>query len=501
MKCVLTSSESNDTGRGCRTPSARCPPRILAAALLPSLSAALLSLCALSAPAAAAAEISVQTVEARRDAVAGAAPGDTIILAAGTAEAPIVLRGAAGATIESDTVEAIKIHGPSWRIEGLTMIGVCADDSGCEHAVHIVGAADGTEITGCALIDFNAQIKSNGEEVGGVFVWPDDVRISGNDLHDTRPRQTANPVTKIDVVGGRRWTVTANRISDYEKALGDTVSYGAFLKGNSQDGLMERNLVVCSERFSGGVRLGLSLGGGGTSPDSICEEGTCTPEHRRGTLQNNLIANCSDVGIYLNEAAESLILGNTLYQTSGIDVRYEASTAALTGNLLDGRIRERDGGAATPDANLEQLDLSAVFADPGALDFRLVSDPGIIDAAPPGLTDDFCGNLRDGSPDIGAVEYLTDAPCDTSRTHPDAPGGSGSDSGDSGADDSPPDGDSAGDSAGNGAGAGDSADPGKGGGCGCTVAASPGTASSGAAGLAGLAVWAWTRRREQDSGR
>lgn len=476
---------------------------------MPNARSALLSLCALSAPAAAA-EIDVQTVEALRDAVAGAAAGDVIVLepgtyrldstlsltAAGTAEAPIVLRGT-GATIESDTVEAIKIHGPYWRIEGLTMIGVCADDSGCEHAVHIVGAADGTEITGCTLIDFNAQIKSNGEEVGGAWAWPDDVRISGNDLHDTRPRQTANPVTKLDVVGGRRWAVTANRISDYEKALGDTVSYGAFLKGNSQDGVMERNLVVCSERFSGGVRLGLSLGGGGTSPDSICEEGTCTPEHQRGTLRNNLIAGCSDVGIYLNEASESLILGNTLYQTSGIDLRYEASTAALTGNLLDGSIRERDGGAATLDANLEQLDLSAVFADPGALDFRIVSDPGIIDAAPAGLTDDFCGNLRDARPDIGAIEYLTDAPCDTTRAHPDpgAPGDSGADSGDSApgdsAPDSAPDGDSARD-------AGDSADPGKGGGCGCTVA---GTASPGAAGLAGLAVWAWTRRREQDRGR
>ena len=380
-----------------------------------------------------AAELHLADLDALRAAVAAAAPGDILVLdagdytldsalvldAAGTAQAPITLRGE-GATLRSNTVEAIKVRGPYWHIEDLTLSGVCPEDSDCEHALHIVGAADGTRVSGCTLVDFNAQIKGNGEEVDGVLVWPDDVVIEGNDLHDTRARQTANPVTKIDVVGGQRWRVEANRVADFEKGGGDTVSYAAFFKGNSKDGVFERNLVVCSEAYAGGVRLGLSLGGGGTSPDSICEDGTCTPEHQRGVLRNNIIAHCSDVGIYLNEGEDSQILHNTLYDTAGIDVRYPASSATLDGNVLDGVIRERDGGVATLGLNWESFDFAGVFADPEGLDFSLLVDPGLIDAGSAALAEDFCGAPRDGSPDGGALEYTRFTPCDTSRAHPTA---------------------------------------------------------------------------------
>ena len=388
-------------------------------------------------------ESHVQSIDDLRAAVAAAQPGDVLILdpgsydlehtrsisTGGLPDAPITLR-ANGATIRSTTVEAIKVSAPDWHFEALSLVGACASDSDCEHALHIVGEADRTQVKNCSFVDFNAQIKGNGEEVGGSYVWPDDVVIEGSNFYDTRPRQTSNPVTKIDVVGGQRWRIVANRIADFEKGEGDTVSYAAFLKGNSKDGVMERNLVLCSHNFSGGVRVGLSLGGGGTSPDSICEEGTCTPENRSSILRNNLIVGCSDVGIYLNEAEEARILGNTLYQTSGIDVRFEASSAFLANNLLDGRIRERDGGTATLGVNWAELDLSSVFVNPAAGDFNLASDPGVVDAGEvhAELTDDYCGRLRDAAPDGGALEYSSADPCDTTVTHP-TPEESGEDSG------------------------------------------------------------------------
>lgn len=37
--------------------------------------------------------------------------------------------------------------------------------------------------------------------------------------------------------------------------MGDPISYAAFLKGNSRDGLFERNLVVCERASSGGAWL------------------------------------------------------------------------------------------------------------------------------------------------------------------------------------------------------------------------------------------------------
>jgi len=385
--------------------------------------------------------ISAQTVPVSdaaglRAAIDAAAPGQQIELApgtyvitanlscdtAGTALAPIVVRAAQprSVLIRFNTVEGFKVSAPHWRFEGLDIEGSCAVDSSCEHAFHIVGAADFTEIRNNLVRDFNAQIKSNGELVGGMFVFPDDVLIEGNHFHDTRARNTGNPVTKIDVVGGRRWVVRSNRIEDFQKNGGDTVSYAAFLKGNSRDGLFERNLVVCERRFSGGVRLGLSFGGGGTGPDSICEEGSCTPEHQNGIMRNNLILDCpQDVGIYLNAAANSRIQHNTLYNTTGIDVRFAASSADVRNNLLAGQIRNRDGGTSSGAGNLVQVtnaSFTSWFQAPASADFRLRAGGAFVDlgVAAPLVIADYCANLRDdGAPDIGAVEYDGDAVCDT----------------------------------------------------------------------------------------
>jgi len=229
-------------------------------------------------------------------------------------------------------------------------------------------------------------------------------------------------VTKIDVVGGRRWIVRANLIHDFEKGGGDSISYAAFLKGNSRDGLFERNLVICERDFSGGVRLGLSFGGGGTSPGSICESGTCTPEHQNGIMRNNIIVNCpADVGIYLNAATNSRIQHNTLYNTTGIDVRFPASTADLRNNLMSGLIDDRDGGTFTSAGDLTGVSLASLatwFQAPALADFRLLNGATFVDlgVAAPLVVDDYCANLRDdGLPDIGAVEYDGDGVCVTTQ--------------------------------------------------------------------------------------
>lgn len=385
-----------------------------------------------------AAVVPVDSVPALRAAVQAAAPGDEIVLApgvyaitgnitataAGSEAAPITLRAAArrSAVLRFDSsgsaVEGLRIIAPWWRLEGLVIEGACSDDSACEHAIHLAGNADHFVLRDSELRDFNAQIKSNGEIISGTRVFPDDVLIEGNLLHDTRIRATDNPVTKIDVVGGRRWIVRGNEIADFGKGAGDQVSYGAFLKGNSRDGLFERNLVRCTHQVPGGVRIGLSLGGGGTGA-SYCEEGSCDTEHQNGTLRNNVILDCSDVGIYLNKAANTRLAHNLLHATSGIDVRYATSTAELWGNLLDGRIRNRDGGSHVSHGDWSQVpeaDFVAWFQDPAQADFRLRPAGSVLrDQGEPlaFLADDFCGAPRDVLPDIGAFEFNPQVACDT----------------------------------------------------------------------------------------
>lgn len=403
---------------------------------------------ALASATAHAAEVPVADVDALLAAIAAAQPGDTIVLAAGdyevhqgkiacetagTADAPIVVRAAepGAAKLRLDSLEGFHVRAPYWRFEGLDIEGICAADSDCEHAFHITGAASNTRIVGNRLHGFNAMIKGNGEPIGPNMAYehPDDVVVEYNEFFNEAPRDTSNPVTPIDVVGGQRWILRGNFIHDHAKGGGDNVSYAAFLKGHAKDGVIERNLVVCELLHSGQVRLGLSLGGGGSGPDMICEDGACKPEHERGVVRNNLILNCSDVGIYVNAGADSKILNNTLYNTAGIDMRFAETTGVVHNNLLMGKIRDRDGAVTDKQNNVVEATLeqfAAWFADPAAQDFTLVDGAAFVDLglALPEVTDDYCGNDRnDGAPDIGAIEYDGEG-CNGGLP---VPGGSGGD--------------------------------------------------------------------------
>ena len=397
--------------------------------------------------------IRVDNVDDLYAAVANAQAGDTIIVEGqnskpyamrhkllvnrpGQPDAPITLKAKNLDDVElqffpaTGIVEGIHVVAPHWRFENLSIRGMCNENlhSSCEHAYHIVGAADGTVVRNGRMVDFNAQIKGNGNvgpDPSGAYIFPDDVLIEGNEFYSKTPRQTRNPVTPIDVVGGRRWIIRANYIHDFAKAGGNKISYAAFLKGNSRDGLFERNLVACEQLHRGQIRLGLSFGGGGTSPDRICEDQTCSPEHQRGMMRNNIIANCpQDVGIYLNEAFESRVDHNLIFNAAGIDVRFAASSVSLQGNILQGRIRERDGGLAQTTNNLAQVSDSQFetwFKAPDDLDFSLLDGQAFVDKGTPleHLTDDYCDHARDdGTPDLGPIEFDASGGCDTSRIHP-----------------------------------------------------------------------------------
>jgi hypothetical protein len=378
-----------------------------------------------------AAEIPVDNARKLAKAMREAEPGDTITLApgtyvlqkrlraatAGTADRPITVRasGVDDAVIEVSTTEGINVSAPYWRFENLDMVGVCDTHSACEHAFHIVGDADGVVVAGSRLRDFNAAIKGNvAKDESGEWATPDHVIIEGNEIFNAIPRETDNPVTTIDVVGGEGWIVRDNLIHDFGKAGGNGVSYAAFLKGNSKDGLFERNVVLCSWLHEGGTRVGLSFGGGGGS-GQFCLDG-CPQLHRDGVMRNNLIAFCSDAGIYLNRARDVAIHNNTLYRTGGIEARFEDTVADIRNNALDGPVATRDGATVFADANAAAgtEEVRSWFADPDALDFGLRDGAPLLDAADPGVVgpaDDLCGSPRDGAPDIGAIEYPIASPC------------------------------------------------------------------------------------------
>ena len=334
----------------------------------------------------------------------------------GTADAAITVRAQRPGTVtlELDLVEGFLVSAPHWRFENLTLRGVCAQHSRCEHAFHVVGKATHFAARNNTVVDFNAHFKINGE--GGRM--PDHGVIEGNTINNTSARETDAPVTPIDLVAASHWIIRGNLISDFIKAQGNRISYGAFAKGGGVDNRFERNAVLCEVRLRGapGWRVGLSLGGGG-SEAAHCRDGRCIIEQDGGVIHSNLIASCSDDGIYVNRAATSSIVHNTLIDTGGISVRFAHSSAEVEGNLVDGVIRSRDGAVLHATDNLQtaasRLYLGthpwrALYRDAGAFDFAWSGDPPRRRSAGTASID-LCGVPRPPHPAYGSFEDFT--PC------------------------------------------------------------------------------------------
>ncbi|WP_288378450.1 chondroitinase-B domain-containing protein [uncultured Massilia sp.] len=370
----------------------------------------------------------VSSVDQLRQAFGAAAPGDVIVLApgryriVGALEArrpgaegnPVVVRAARPGTVvlELDGVEGILVAAPWWRFENLDIHGACAVPASCEHAFHVVGQARGFAAVNNTITDFNAHFKINGNRDG----FPDAGLIEYNTLTNSAPRRTANPVTPIDLVAASDWTIRANLITDFIKADGDGISYGAFAKGAAARTRFERNVVVCEQRLQGypGERVGLSFGGGGTGKP-YCRDGRCITEHDAGVMRDNLVASCSDAGVYVNSSAGTRLLHNTLLDTAGVQVRFPESSAQLEGNLIDGAVVTRNGARLdmgdNRDTPIAALYLGrhpqrSLFADAARLDLRWSGDAprraGSGEGSGEGV--DLCGAERPARPAYGAFE-------------------------------------------------------------------------------------------------
>ena len=325
--------------------------------------------------------------------------------AKGSAANPIVIRAANSRQAEltfsqnEGAVEGFVVNSSHWIVDGLIINSDCTagQHSNCEHAFHVKGGADGLWVRNNQIVDFNAAIKGSGSDNN----YADNVRIEHNDFYNTSVRMTSNPVTPIDINGGDSWVIYKNLISDFSKGMGNRVSYGAFLKANSSNGLFDSNWVQCEKNvFDSGPRIGLSFGGGGNSPvdNPICKDADCSRLHRNGRMTNNLITNCSDVGIYINKSSDILLDHNTLYKTDGIDVRYDTSTTSIVANLLvGGNLRERNDGQITENSSntMETADsISALSQLLGIISPHSLAEPN--------LDVDICGYQRQ-TPFAGAI--------------------------------------------------------------------------------------------------
>ena len=333
----------------------------------------------------------------------------------GTRDNPITLRAATpgAAVIEVDTTQAFRVTQPFWIFENMSIRGVCRNDADCDHAFHISGKASSVVLRNNRLEDFNAHVKVNGENGR----WPDHGLMQFNTLSNRRPRQTQTPVTPFDLVAASGWQVADNLISDFVNAGGNRVSYGVFMKGAGKQGRIERNVIVCTTKqiSQPGSRVGLSWGGGGTQAES-CRDKTCLEEHTGGLTANNVVAHCNDAGIDANRSTDTTVAHNTLINTAGIVVRGQSERVRIYGNLLEGRVRSKDGAELTQAMN-EVVALNSVLVDPDRLQLdRHTPEPAAI-AAIAQVGTDFCLQARGSHTWTGATRN-GQLPCTSRRAEP-----------------------------------------------------------------------------------
>lgn len=394
-------------------------------------------------PPASSATVTVASGAELYSAVQTAVPGDIITIAPGSydlrawsipvqvpgsADRPIYLRAETfGAVLLNlDTREGFHVMAPFWVFENLSIRGNCQQHSSCEHAFHVVGEGHSFVLRNSQVVNFNAPVKVNPRHSGDDRRYADNGLIEYNNFFNEEPRNTANPVTMLNIDSADGWLVKGNYIADFAKNGGDFISYGAFMKGNGSGGIFERNLVVCEHRLGAneGIRVGLSFGGGGMAA-RFCKELDCSTENSEGVMRNNIIMNCSrDVGIYLNRAAQTQVHHNLLYNNLGIDVRFETASAKVTNNIISGRIVSRDKGHYTAAGNLVARDclgssrngceLSRIYQAPDRADFRLkIRDSDILRPVAPsaGVKEDFCGRPLPELVNIGPIQYRNPLDC------------------------------------------------------------------------------------------
>ena len=363
-----------------------------------------------------------------RQALSQALPGDVITLAPGeyafvrgelgahrpgAAGSPIVVRAerAGTVTLLMSLAEGFKVSAPYWTFENLTIRGTCKHQLFCEHAFHVVGDADHFTARNNTVVDFNSHFKINARR--GLF--PDHGAIIGNTITNTTVRNTSTSVTLVDLVSGSDWVIRGNVNTDFIKGGSDRISYGVFAKGAGARNVLEQNIVICEHLLRApGQRVGMSLGGGGTGKQ-YCRDGRCITEQEDSVIRANLIASCSDDGIYLNSAARSVVSHNTVLDTGGIVVRFATSSADIEGNLVDGAIRSRDGGVLRLNDNLDTRILALYagrhpvrdrFAGESLAQLAWQAAAPRRQSAPAVMPPDLCGAVRPALPAYGAFEEL-----------------------------------------------------------------------------------------------
>jgi hypothetical protein len=259
--------------------------------------------------------------------------------------------------------------------------------------------ADQPHIYNVRLVDAGQQfIKASARTGGGVGVSNGVVEYSILEYTTTARSSYTNG---IDVHGGVGWIIRQNRFRNLQAPSGQLAGPAVLMWNGSRDTITDGNQFLNCAR---GIAYGL---GGGRSDD-----------HVGGIIRNNMFSRTAnqpgDVGIQLENSAQTQVLHNTIVLSgtypNAIEYRFAATTGVeIRFNLLDSAVRARDGAQGSVASNVTTA-TAAFFVNAPLGDLHLQSSAtAAIDKATPhpSVPSDYDGQPRPlgVQPDIGADEY------------------------------------------------------------------------------------------------
>jgi len=237
------------------------------------------------------------------------------------------------------------------------------------------------------------------------------VACSRFEYRDTAPSDYTDGV---DLIAVRGWVIRDNEFVRIRGPVNQGYRAGpaVLVWGNSQDTVVERNVIIDSYR---GIAIGLVNG-----TADYARDGNREVDHQRGVVRNNVICNqaaWADEAIEANASSGFRIEHNTVL-TAGrgtdwsIGVRFAVSSGIVRNNLTSTRVLQRDGAAADLAGNVTTA-RPEWFVDASACDLHLTAAAvAAIDAALPTGEPrlDFDGHPPSGPPDVGAFELRGGGP-------------------------------------------------------------------------------------------
>ena len=373
------------------------------------------------------------------DAVGGATPGTTILVADGVydlggaylrIETPsVTLRSESGnreaVILDGDyaTSEIVQIAASNVTVADITL------REAYDHPIHVVSTSssgtDGTVIYNVRIVDPGQQaIKINPVD-STHFVDDGVVACSRIELTSAgRPHIRDSCYTGgVDAHAAEGWVIRDNEIEGFWCDTGLS-EHAVHMWRASRDTRVERNRLRDNAR---GVGFGMSSDGSGRIyPDAPCPSaGGAYVDHYGGDIQNNFISASDpglfasaygfDCGICLWQACEATVTHNTIHSSdtgatfSSIEWRFSRTSATLTNNLVNHTMRERDGATGTLAGNVTDA-AGSWYMDATAGDLHLepTATAAIDQGVATTLTADIDGDTRPwgSAADAGADERV-----------------------------------------------------------------------------------------------